>query len=168
MLAHELPNPLAAARNAVEVLKLPGLAADQAGEARALIERQIEHLVRMVDDLLDVSRLLRGKVVLRPEPVELADVLTRAAELARPQFDARGHDLAVTLPDRPAWVRGDRVLLTQVVANLLDNAAKYTPDPGRITLTGAAEGDRAVIRVRDPGAGIPPELLPKMFDLFVQ
>jgi CheY-like chemotaxis protein/nitrogen-specific signal transduction histidine kinase len=168
MLAHELRNPLAATRNAVEVLGLPDVGADQAGRARAVIGRQVRHLVRMVDDLLDVSRLLRGKVAVRPEPVDLADVLTAAAELARPHLDARGHALAMTLPDRPVGVTGDRVRLTQVVANLLDNAAKFTDRPGRITLAGGVEEDRAVIRVRDPGVGIPPGLLPTVFDLFVQ
>jgi PAS domain S-box-containing protein len=168
MLAHELRNPLAAARSAAQVLNLPGLSPAQVGEARGMIGRQVEHLVHLVDDLLDVSRVLRGKVALRPEPVELGEVLRVAAETARPHLDARGLQFDLTLPAGPVYLTGDRVRLTQVFANLLDNAAKFTDPPGRVELTAAAAGGEAVVRVRDTGVGVAPELLPKVFDLFVQ
>ncbi len=168
MLAHELRNPLAPLRNALHLLELPDLGPDQERQVRARMGRQVEHLVRMVDDLLDVSRLLRGKIELRAETIDVADVVARAVETAQPVIDTAGHELTVTLPDAPLWVGGDRVRLAQVLANLLTNAAKYTERAGRITLTAADENGEAVVRVRDTGVGIAPELLPRVFDLFVQ
>jgi signal transduction histidine kinase/ActR/RegA family two-component response regulator len=168
MLAHELRNPLAPIRNAVQILKMPGAGPDVAGQARDMIERQVQHLVRLVDDLLDVSRILRGKIELRPEPVALAAVFARAVEVAQPTVDAQGQGLAVSLPPQPVRLEADVVRLAQVVGNLLVNAAKYTDRAGRIWLTGERDGAEAVIRVRDSGVGIAPELLPRVFDLFTQ
>jgi signal transduction histidine kinase len=168
LLGHELRNPLAPIRNALNVLKLPGADAAITGRAQAMMERQVEHLVRLVDDLLDVSRIMRGKVELRREPVELATVVARAVETSQPVVDAEGHQLTVALPPEPLWVDGDLVRLAQVVSNLLNNAAKYTERGGQILLTAGREGSEAVLRVRDTGVGIAPELLPRLFDMFFQ
>ncbi len=165
MLAHELRNPLAPLGTSLELLG-PAVA----GRERFLdmAKRQVKHLVRLVDDLLDVSRITRGKITLRKEPVLLADVVARAVELARPLVDTRGHALTVSLPSEPVRVEADAVRLTQVFANLLGNAAKYTPPRGSIWLTAECVGDEVAVRVRDTGVGLPPELLPHIFDLFVQ
>jgi PAS domain S-box-containing protein len=167
-LAHELRNPLATVRNALYVLQLPGADAASAARAREMMGRQVEQLVRLVDDLLDVSRVMHGRVALRRERVDLATVLTRAVETARSAIDAAGHELTVALPAEPVWVDADVVRLTQVVGNLLHNAAKYTERGGRIALGAGREGDEAVIRVRDTGIGIRPDMLSRIFDLFVQ
>ncbi|HUE30717.1 MAG TPA: MASE1 domain-containing protein [Verrucomicrobiae bacterium] len=165
MLAHELRNPLAPLGTSLELL-----GSGAAGRERFLdmAKRQVKHLVRLVDDLLDVSRITRGKITLRREPVLLADVVARAVELARPLVDARGQALTVSLPPEPVRVEADAVRLTQVFANLLGNAAKYTPPRGSIWLTAECVGDEVAVRVRDTGVGLPPELLPHIFDLFVQ
>jgi signal transduction histidine kinase len=168
MLSHELRNPLAPVRNALQVLKMPGVDAAMARDARELMERQLQQMVRLVDDLLDVSRILRGRIELRKESLDLAAVFARAVETARPRLDARGQELTVTLPSRPLRLEGDLVRLAQVVGNLLVNAAKYSDKPGRVWLTGERDGGEAVIRVRDSGVGIPPEQLPRIFDLFAQ
>ncbi|HLJ97373.1 MAG TPA: PAS domain-containing protein [Gemmataceae bacterium] len=168
MLAHELRNPLAPIRNAVEVLRLSGPTEPPLQQAREMIERQVNHLVRLVDDLLDVSRITRGRITLQKGPVDLATVIVGATESCRPLIDARGHDLRVSLSSTPVRVEGDPTRLTQVVLNLLSNAAKYTPEGGRIDLTVCLEPGEAVIRVRDNGVGIAPELLPKVFDMFTQ
>jgi len=165
MLAHELRNPLAPLRTSLELL-----GAGVAGGERFLemAKRQVRHLVRLVDDLLDVARITRGKITLRKEPVLLADVAARALELARPLVDARGHALTVSLPSEPVRLEADAVRLVQVLANLLGNAAKYTPPRGSIWLTAERVGDEVMVRVRDTGVGLPPALLPRIFDLFVQ
>jgi len=168
MLGHELRNPLAPIRNALEILKLDGVPEPSRGQAKALIERQVEHLVRLVDDLLDVSRIMQGKIELRHERIELAAVVERAIETAQPVIDARGHELQVSLPPRPVWLHGDLIRLAQVLNNLLVNAAKYSERAGRIALTATLAADRVRISVRDNGIGISPELLPKIFDFFVQ
>jgi PAS domain S-box-containing protein len=169
MLAHELRNPLAPIRNALHVVQMRGQERRQAvRQAWEMIERQVENLVRLVDDLLDVSRIGRGKISLQKEPVDVATLVARAVEGSRPLIEARRHDLKVALPDEPMRVEADPTRMAQVLWNLLNNAAKYTPEGGRIWLTAAKEGGEAVIRVRDTGMGIPPELLPKMFDLFTQ
>jgi PAS domain S-box-containing protein len=168
LLGHELRNPLAPLRNALHVLKLPGADPAIAERARAMMGRQLEYLVRLVDDLLDVSRIMRGKVELRREPVEVATVVARAVETAQPALDAEGHRLTVVPPPEPLWVHGDLVRLAQVVSNLLHNAAKYTERGGAIGLTAAREGGEAVLRVRDTGIGIPPEVLPRLFNMFFQ
>jgi signal transduction histidine kinase/CheY-like chemotaxis protein len=168
MLAHELRNPLAPIRNAVQALRL--LAPDNAEVrwAREVIERQVWHLSRLVEDLLDVSRFTRGRVTLRKEPTDLAAVAARAAESIRPAVEGGGLQLAVALPADRLWVDADPVRLAQVVGNLLNNAAKYTPAGGRIGLTAGREGGGAVLRVWDTGVGIAADMLPHVFDLFAQ
>jgi len=168
MLAHELRNPMAPIRNALHVLGMPGADAAILEQARSVMGRQIHHLVRLVDDLLDVSRIIRGRVELRKERVDLAAVVGRALETVQPLLDAKQHQLAVDLPAQPTWLDADPVRLAQVLSNLLTNAAKYTDQNGRIWLSGAAEGSHAVLRVRDNGIGISAELLPSVFDLFTQ
>ncbi|MBV9121955.1 MAG: response regulator, partial [Planctomycetes bacterium] len=168
MLAHELRNPLAPIRNSAQVLRLLGQADPNLQRASDMIERQVAHLARMVDDLLDVSRITRGKVQLQKEPVELAPVLARAVETTRPLLDARRQELTVTLPPDPVVVEGDTTRLAQVVSNLLNNAAKYSEEGGHIRLTLERGLAQAVIRVRDHGLGIPADLLPRVFDLFTQ
>ncbi len=152
MLAHELRNPLAPIRSALQVLKLPKADAAVVGRARETMERQVEHLVRLVDDLLDVSRIMRGKIELRREPVELATVVARAVETSQPAIDAEGHALTVSLAPEPLWLDGDLVRLAQVVGNLLHNAAKYTERGGKIWLAGERRGDHA-LAIEGPGHG---------------
>jgi PAS domain S-box-containing protein len=167
-LAHELRNPLAPLRNGLQVLKLarPGDAAADA--ARAMMERQLRHMVRLIDDLMDVSRISRGKVELRRERIELAKVVHQAVETSRPLLEADGHELDLRVPDEPVYVDADLTRLAQVFANLLNNAAKYTEPGGRVTLSVAREGGTAVVAVRDTGVGIPAAMLPRVFDLFTQ
>ncbi|HKD37398.1 MAG TPA: HAMP domain-containing sensor histidine kinase, partial [Pirellulales bacterium] len=138
--------------------------------ARSLevMERQVQHLVRLVDDLMDVSRVMRGKIELRREKVALADVVARAIETAQPLIDAQRHHLMVELPKEPLPVDVDQVRLAQVIGNLLTNAAKYTEPEGRISLVAARENGTAVLRIRDNGIGIDPKMLPHVFELFVQ
>jgi signal transduction histidine kinase len=166
-LAHELRNPLAPIRNALQIMRLArdGPVVER---NRALIERQVEQLVRLVDDLLDVSRAMRGKVTLHCERVDLAAVAANAVETAQPLIDAQGHALTVSPSAEPVPIDADPLRLVQVVANLLTNAAKYTERGGRIGLSVAREGGAGVVRVRDSGIGIAPDLLPHVFDLFVQ
>jgi two-component system CheB/CheR fusion protein len=168
MLAHELRNPLAPIRNAVQILKMPGADRRTIDQAREMMDRQLQHLVRLVDDLLDVSRIMRGKISLDRQPVDLATIVGRAVETAQPVIDAHGHLLTVELPDRPVMLGADLVRLAQVLSNLLTNAAKYTERAGRIWLTATAEGDEVICRVRDTGIGIASDLLPRVFDPFVQ
>jgi PAS domain S-box-containing protein len=181
MLAHELRNPLAPIRNAVEVLRLTKEAAADVVFARDVIDRQAQQLSRLVDDLLDVARITRGKINLRQERVDVAAVLTLALETCQPLIQSRRHALEVALPDRPLWVEADPVRLAQVFANLLANAAKYTDEGGRISVRAEVEGEDprarsaskgdsgwAVVRVRDTGMGIPADMLPRIFDLFTQ
>ncbi len=167
-LAHELRNPLAPVRNALQILKMPRVDADTAERSRDMMERQVHHLVRLVDDLLDVSRVMRGKIELRKERVELATVIARAVETVQPLVDAQRHELNVRMSSDSLLLDADPVRLAQVVANLLTNAAKYTEPNGRIWLTAERDGDMAVLRVRDNGIGIVPAMLPRIFDLFVQ
>jgi PAS domain S-box-containing protein len=167
-LAHELRNPLATVRTALHVLQQPGLSGADAATARQMMGRQVEQLVQLVDDLLDVARVVHDRIALRRQRVALAAVLARAVETARPAIDAARHALTVTVPPGPVWLEADEVRLVQVVGNLLHNAAKYTEPGGRIDLTAAREGDEAVVRVRDTGIGIRPDMLGRVFDLFVQ
>jgi PAS domain S-box-containing protein len=168
MLAHELRNPLAPIRNAAQVLKLVGPADAHQEWAREVIERQTQHLTRLVDDLLDVSRITRGKITLQCEPLDLAAIVDRSVEASRPLIDARRHQLAVALPPEPVRLEGDLTRLVQVVGNLLNNAAKYTDEGGQIRIEAMQEGEEAVVRVFDNGMGLPADLLPHVFDLFTQ
>ncbi|MEO6269918.1 MAG: PAS domain S-box protein [Lautropia sp.] len=167
-LAHELRNPLAPISNSLQVLKMPRVDAATAQQTRDIMERQIHHLVRLVDDLLDVSRVMRGKIELRKEPVELATVVARAVETALPLIEAQAHRLDISLPDEAMVVDADPVRLVQVVGNLLANAAKYTGANGHIEVSARILDGDAVLRVRDNGIGIAPDMLAQVFDLFVQ
>ena len=168
MLSHELRNPLAPIRNAVEVIRRLAPADPKLALARDVIDRQVTLLARLVEELLDVSRIGSGKIGLKREAVELSRILAQSVETARPLIDTRKHELLVQLPPAPVWISGDAARLSQVVANLLSTAAKYTPEGGRIQLLATAGSGEAVITVKDNGAGIEPELLPRIFDLFVQ
>jgi signal transduction histidine kinase len=167
-LGHELRNPLAAISNALQCMELAPVAPVVVEEARAILKRQTGHVVRLVEDLLDVSRITRGKVRLRKEVVDLATVVERALSSVRSLVADRGQDLSVSLPPDPVLVNGDPTRLEQAVGNLLNNAAKYTPHGGRIELIVELEADQVAIRVKDTGAGIADEMLPKIFDLFAQ
>ena len=140
-LAHELRNPLAPIRNALQILKMPRVDAETIERSREMMERQVQHLVRLVDDLLDVSRVMRGKIELRKERVELAAVVARAVETVQPLVDAQGHELSVRISPESLLLDADPVRLAQVVGNLLTNAAKYTEPNGRIWLTAERDGD---------------------------
>jgi PAS domain S-box-containing protein len=168
MLAHELRNPLAPIRNAMQVMRLRGLEDPQLEWCRTVVDRQIAHLGHLVDDLLDVNRVTTGKIQLKREPVPMSLVIERALESSSPLIQERKHRVEVSLPEEPLVVQADSTRLSQVFLNLFNNAAKYTPENGSIQISGKAEGSYAVIRVRDNGVGIAPELLPKVFDLFVQ
>lgn len=168
MLGHELRNPLAPIRNAVEVMRRPGAPDSALVRVRDIIDRQVDHLARLVDDLLDMSRIDQGKIGLVAVPLDLAQVLEQAVEASRPLIAARNHRLSVALPEPPVRINGDRVRLAQVVSNLLNNAAKYTDSGGHIRLEAEVRDPWVGIRVRDNGVGIPPALLPKVFDLFTQ
>jgi PAS domain S-box-containing protein len=168
MLSHELRNPLSPILNALGILKRLRTTDPVIQQASGIIERQVHQMVRLVDDLLDVSRITKGKMRLESEPVELRSIANRAADSARLQFDARRHEFSVLLPTDPLWVKGDAARLEQVVVNLLTNSAKYTDPGGLVRLTVAREGDDAVLRVLDNGVGIPAESLPHIFELFTQ
>jgi signal transduction histidine kinase/ActR/RegA family two-component response regulator len=168
MLAHELRNPLAPIRNGVHILRALGGTDPQLREVRDMMDRQVQHLVRLVDDLLDLSRITRGKIRLQTEPVDLSGVVARAVETCLPLIDERRQRLSVALPPQPVRVDGDAVRLAQVVGNLLNNAAKYTEEGGQLWLSAGREGDEGVVRVRDTGMGIPAEMLASVFDLFTQ
>ncbi len=168
MLAHELRNPLAPIRHAAHTLGLLGLADERVQWVSGVIERQVGLMTRLVDDLLDVSRITSGKVTLQREPVLVAALLAQALEGSRPLAENRRQTIEVDAAEDAGSVDGDPVRLAQAVGNLLDNAVKYTEEGGRIRLSARAEGDEVVIVVRDTGVGIPPGLLPHVFDLFIQ
>ena len=167
-LAHELRNPLAPLRNAADVLRLPGASETQRANACALLERQLAHLTRLVDDLLDLSRIQRGEITLRPERLEVADIVAQAVETSRPWIDVRRQVLTLDLPSSVLFIQGDATRLVQVIANLLNNAAKYTEPGGRIRLQVAPEGDSLVLCVQDTGRGMSAALQGRVFDLFVR
>lgn len=167
-LAHELRNPLAPIRSGLHVLRLSGRQDANAGLALTMMERQVEHLVRLVDDLLDVSRITRNRLELRMEPLLLADVIRSAVETSQPLVDKSGHTLSISLPPEPVRLRADRVRLAQVFSNLLNNAARYTPRGGSICLDATCEDEVVAVRVSDTGLGIPAESLPTIFEMFAQ
>jgi PAS domain S-box-containing protein len=168
MLAHELRNPLTPIRNAAHVLGQPGLDEPRITWARDIIERHVSHLTRLVDDLVDLSLIVQGRIVLKREQVELTAMIDQALEATRPLMEARGHRCEIRLPPQPIWLEGDPVRLAQVLINLMDNAAKYSPDGGHVEITAGTAGREAEIRVRDRGIGIPAQLLPHIFELFRQ
>jgi PAS domain S-box-containing protein len=167
-LAHELRNPLAPLRNAVELLRRAGGRADLNEKALGVMERQLGVMVRLIDDLLDVSRITRGKLQLRKERVELAAVVRSAVEAARPCVGAQAHELTIMLPDPPVYLQADPIRLAQVYSNLLTNAAKYTEKGGHIWLTAERQSGEVVVSVRDTGIGIAAEHLPRLFEMFSQ
>ena len=168
MLAHELRNPLAPLLNGLHIMRLKDSRDPAVEHMRDIAERQVRHLARMVDDLLDVSRITRGKIQLRKEPVRLEQVVHRTVECARPSIEERGHHLEVTLPPGPVCLEADPTRLEQILTNLLNNAAKYTEPGGRIALTAELDGHEVLLRVSDTGIGIDPATLPRVFDLFIQ
>jgi len=168
MLAHELRNPLAPIVNGLEMMRLKSLNDPELDWCRDVITRQVAHLSRLVEDLLDVSRISQGKIKLQTAEIELTKVVERAIETARPLIDSHKHALSVHLPEAPVVIRGDATRLAQILGNLLSNAAKYTHDCGKIELRVHCTGSHVQIRVKDSGVGIPPELMPRMFELFVQ
>jgi PAS domain S-box-containing protein len=167
-LSHELRNPLAPICNGLELLR-PAIGRD-GGDAKAyeMIQRQVRQLVRLIDDLLDVARINTGKIALRMQRTELSAIIRDAVEASRPQIEAAGQDLQVTLPPGPVTLEGDGTRLAQVLLNLLNNASKFTGPAGQIRLTAEEEGGALMIRVRDSGIGIPPHMLASVFDLFTQ
>lgn len=167
-LAHELRNPLAPLRSGLQVLKLAESTPDIVVETRAMMERQLNHMIHLVDDLLEVSRISRGKIKLQKQPLTLRSIVELALETCRPLIDAADHGLRLELPEQPVWVKGDLTRLSQVVSNLLNNAVKFTPPGGRLAVRAYREGERAVLEVSDNGIGIPVEMLPSVFDLFTQ
>jgi signal transduction histidine kinase len=168
MLSHELRNPLAPIRNAVEMMRRLAPPDPKLTMAREVVDRQVTLLARLVEELLDVSRISQGKIVLKREPVDLARILAHSVETTRPLIDSRGQTLTVSVPVTPVWLSADFARLSQVVSNLLNNASKYTGEGGRIELAASADEGEARITVRDNGSGIEPQLLHKVFDLFVQ
>jgi signal transduction histidine kinase/ActR/RegA family two-component response regulator len=168
MLAHELRNPLGAITNAAQLLKQLGPPEGNLRWARDVIERQAAQLARIVEDLLDVSRISRGQIILRREPTPLAAAVALALETARPLVEARQQQFTSSVPSEPLWVDGDATRLAQVIGNLLSNASRYSPHGATISLTATPEAAEAVVRVHDTGVGIAAEMLPHVFDSFVQ
>jgi len=168
MLGHELRNPLNAIRNAVQVLHLLRSEDPLQEKAAAVIERQVAQMTRLVDDLMEVSRIATGMLHLRQDQVDMIAIVERAVETLRPLMNLRNHELEVSLSPQPVWLFADAARLEQVVVNLLVNAAKYTREGGHIWLTVRQEDGDCVFHVRDTGVGIAPEVLPRIFDLFMQ
>lgn len=168
LLSHELRNPLTPISNIVDMLGMSGVDAEQRERLRQVMAQQVRQLIRLTDDLLDVSRISRGKILLLKEEVDLRTVAQTAVETVQPAFDQAGHAFTATLPDCPLYVQGDPVRLTQVVNNLLVNACKFTPEHGRIELILESADGSAVMTVRDNGIGIPPEMQETIFNMFAQ
>ena len=168
ILAHELRNPLAPLLHGLQIMRLEADDRAAVEQARAMMERQLEHFVRLVDELLDLSRISRGKVELHKERVELATVVNSALETCDPLVRQSGHELTVTLPDEPVYVDADKTRLAQALCNLLTNAAKYSERGGHIRLTAGWQDGEAVLSVKDTGVGIPPHMLPRVFEMFTQ
>ncbi len=168
MLAHELRNPLAPICNALEIMRLASHDSAAVGRSRAMLERQVGQMVRLIDELLDVSRITTGKLRIQLEPTDLATILEAAVEISRPAIDKAKLVFEMRLPDRAISIPADRIRLAQVFSNLLNNAAKYTPEGGTVSLTAEHDGAQVVVRIHDTGVGIPPDILPKVFELFTQ
>ncbi len=168
MLAHELRNPLAPMLNAVQLMRMKPATDQQLSWSRDVIERQLAHLTRLVDDLLDVARITRGRINLSREPIELGTLVARAVEIVQPLIQERGHQFTTEIPDGTLRVNADPLRLTQALGNVLGNAAKYTERQGNISLSVRRQGTEIDIRVRDNGIGIPAEVLPRIFDLFTR
>ena len=167
LLAHELRNPLAPLRHGLDILR-SNHEQENAADIRDMMDRQLSHLVRLIDDLLDVSRVSQGKIELRKERLQVADIIRSALEASMPLINSAKHALTVDQPAAPVWLNADLTRLAQVVGNLLNNAAKYTPDGGRITLSVQTVADTAVITVADNGIGISADMQPEIFQLFAQ
>jgi len=168
VFSHELRNSLGAIRSATQILGIHSSAGPVASKARLMIERQVEQMSRLVEDLLDASRVRTGQLHLRCERVDLREVLTHAAQTIEFTMQQQNHKMTTSLPDGPIWLQADAARLEQVFVNLLSNAAKYTDAGGNVKLCVAREMSQAVVRIRDSGIGISPEVLPHVFDLFVQ
>lgn len=166
-LAHELRNPLAPIRNGLQILQ-GAPRGEQAEKVRGIMERQLSHMVRLIDDLLDMSRISKGKIELRRERVKVQDVVRLAIETSRPQIENAQHTLDIDLPAEPLWIDADMTRIAQALGNLLNNAAKYTPNGGTISLAATQNDGSVSIAVRDNGVGIPKEMLGKVFELFTQ
>jgi len=167
-LAHELRNPLAPIRNGLQLMKMPGLPAAAMEQTRSMMERQLTHMVHLIDDLMDVSRITRGSLVLRKEHIALAAVVNSAVETSRPLVEQRGQELSVRLPQQPLTVDADLTRLAQVFLNLLNNAAKYSGPGGHIQLNVEGQGSEVVVSVKDGGIGIAADQLPHIFEMFAQ
>jgi signal transduction histidine kinase/CheY-like chemotaxis protein len=168
MLAHELRNPLAPLSNSLQILRLTEALPPAVESLQSVMENQVAHLMRLVDDLMEVSRITRGKIGLKKEPIELAAVVASAVEISRPLIQAAGHQLAINVSPEPIVLEADSVRLGQVISNLLNNAAKYTDEGGQIWLSARCEGTEAIISVKDTGIGIPQAMLPQVFNMFAQ
>lgn len=168
MLSHELRNPLAPIHNAVEIIKLQSFTDEHAKNLFSVIERQVKNMTRLLDDLLDASRLTRGKIVLQKEQIDLASIVLRSVETARPFMESRKHAFSISLPPESVPFCADSVRLEQILVNLLNNATKFTDRGGKISLSAAREGNIVVFRVKDSGKGIAPDMLGRIFDLFFQ
>ncbi len=168
ILAHELRNPLAPLRNALRILRLKGNDDEALEQTRDMMERQLLQMVRLIDDLMDISRVTRGKVELRKERLDLGTMIQAALETSRPLIEESGHELTVTYPSEPVFLHADPTRLAQVFANVLNNAAKYTPRGGRIWLLAERQEDSVLVKVRDTGVGIPADMLHRVFETFTQ
>lgn len=167
-LGHELRNPLAPILNALEIMRLSPTKVDSITRQRERLERQVGQMVRLVDDLLDVSRITTGKLRLTSETITLQDVFSAALDISRPHLEKAQLKFTADLPAETVYLNADRVRLAQVFSNLLNNAAKYTERGGRVTLNAAVEGEKVTVRIRDTGVGIPRDVLPRVFELFTQ
>ncbi|HEX7718901.1 MAG TPA: ATP-binding protein, partial [Woeseiaceae bacterium] len=167
-LAHELRNPLAPMVNAVTLLRSPRASGETAISALDIMDRQLSQMTRLVEDLLDVSRISRGKLVVRKETVQLNDVISSAVDTVRPMFDLKGQELRLELPEHPVLISADPVRLSQVLTNLLNNATKYTEAAGRIVLSASVDDDVVRLQVNDSGKGISAQTLPQIFKMFAQ
>ncbi len=167
-LSHELRNPLAPISNALHLLELAPNDPQMVEQSRSMMNRQLKHMVRLLDDLMDLSRVSRGVIQLRKTPLELGSILQQSIETSKPLIDGAGHDLKLHLAEQPLWVYGDHTRLVQIFSNLLNNAAKYTPSGGTITVTSGRSQDRVTISIRDNGIGIDPHRLEQVFDMFSQ